>query len=1260
MIKHFIKGLIVLGCVALSFPARAAEGDNRTTTPTETNFYRIKSAYSSFSQTKMVYANGLNMSWKNLDEADPTSIWVFAPGSADGKYKLRSAYNGLYQQTRSGNSQDFLLGDTETEVTIHLKEGTTDQVYITNTYAMHCGGHGGGTGVSGTIVSWEQTPSSDAASFWYLECVDDDDAVLNTLKEYYLSSIAHLSPANQAKFADEVAVINNSGSSANQIVDAYLSIKNKLAEVISFVQIESESMLQTGGKYVVGVVGKHQTVWQPINPLCYKATDANTFGFEGKPDLDFSPEFIWTANVSSDYVCNNTTALHNGPHKVLQLSQNFNGTEKAIRLNASHTNVLAATTDRATFMEFVPIEATDFADELLFQLHINVHSSNSQNFQQIHSVAPSGNLGWYSRGSGAWDTNLLGSTAGLDDSYSGLHRVYMVIDSEDFPGAAEVLWNAFKEEECATSESDHYKQQVNAIQLPDISAYTNASTFINDLRKEFQKELFKLDADYTATITPLTVNYNTGNATGWNHTLTDWKGAFARIIAHNGTSEGLAGNITKLDNNTFDFRNGSVHTSRYVVECFNPAFSIIGVSFQASTTEASEYVTVDGEDIHLTSTPQTIIATTPDFVFHGNNKSVRVTDFTIKYRRTTTESAYPAESGWYSILSTHNLQPYAGKWAVNLERDVRQNDTNYYSLGVSDNFSNAPASNLIYIEVSGNNRYLKSSNGHFVNENGTSSRTRGGNTRFRSLDETNRAMQIGGYWDKFQPTADGVAYDLIGQSSGATAHRWAVFKENPEELYDIWTVSIAGAPNASAIQNDVRVQCTNAHNKGLGKVFNNGNFFIEKGATVTVNDFVADPLEDTSKCPVITINATTKTINVHYYTKQEFIDLYGTAVENTYAGYRNSALFDQELVDALIAEHKAEVAVAVGEDDVISAEDVAAADASVAPATFTDRYKQIRNTAVGKLVQFRNYDHKAYYFAVAPVSEESTSYRGVGLTDNTSINTLWQIESANADLGTIYLKNYGTGLWMQTVGARDTDVPAAASDPVSYEIEAYLISGTPVLGFKDTVNGSLKYLHQVTNNGNRLVKWNDPVGSPASGWTVTLADDDEFSEGFDVTYEQTDDRGLVMVFSHAQGVSMHDNYFDGHHSILIRKSSQNAHRVQARDGGDEATDEFLVTPDKFTYNSGRGTVSFPINEDGQLEDGQRYDVTIPAALVKIGDSKISKADNRTFTYSELETTGIKDVENAPEANVVYDLMGRRLAAPVKGLNIVNGKKTFIR
>ncbi|MCM1372585.1 MAG: hypothetical protein NC113_03105 [Bacteroides sp.] len=50
------------------------------------------------------------------------------------------------------------------------------------------------------------------------------------------------------------------------------------------------------------------------------------------------------------------------------------------------------------------------------------------------------------------------------------------------------------------------------------------------------------------------------------------------------------------------------------------------------------------------------------------------------------------------------------------------------------------------------------------------------------------------------------------------------------------------------------------------------------------------------------------------------------------------------------------------------------------------------------------------------------------------------------------------------------------------------------------------------------------------------------------------------------------------------------------------------------------------------------------------------------TYRGIDPTGIESInaDGSSTRDVYYDLSGRRLGAPKKGLNIINGKKVIVR
>ena len=73
------------------------------------------------------------------------------------------------------------------------------------------------------------------------------------------------------------------------------------------------------------------------------------------------------------------------------------------------------------------------------------------------------------------------------------------------------------------------------------------------------------------------------------------------------------------------------------------------------------------------------------------------------------------------------------------------------------------------------------------------------------------------------------------------------------------------------------------------------------------------------------------------------------------------------------------------------------------------------------------------------------------------------------------------------------------------------------------------------------------------------------------------------------------------------------------------------------------------------------DVTVPAGKCYISVSKSVQAPtSREFLSLGDEATGIKTVESVTERGVVYDLQGRRVAQPARGLYIENGKKIIIK
>ena len=87
--------------------------------------------------------------------------------------------------------------------------------------------------------------------------------------------------------------------------------------------------------------------------------------------------------------------------------------------------------------------------------------------------------------------------------------------------------------------------------------------------------------------------------------------------------------------------------------------------------------------------------------------------------------------------------------------------------------------------------------------------------------------------------------------------------------------------------------------------------------------------------------------------------------------------------------------------------------------------------------------------------------------------------------------------------------------------------------------------------------------------------------------------------------------------------------------------------------------------DGKLHNVASYvssnTLTIPACKAFLRYSGDSNARDLSLIFDDAETTGIQAVEKKLSDNALYfDLMGRRIAQPTKGLYIVNGKKIIVK
>lgn len=122
-----------------------------------------------------------------------------------------------------------------------------------------------------------------------------------------------------------------------------------------------------------------------------------------------------------------------------------------------------------------------------------------------------------------------------------------------------------------------------------------------------------------------------------------------------------------------------------------------------------------------------------------------------------------------------------------------------------------------------------------------------------------------------------------------------------------------------------------------------------------------------------------------------------------------------------------------------------------------------------------------------------------------------------------------------------------------------------------------------------------------------------------------------------------------YHTLEVTKQDDDSYRFLCGSQYDET----------FTGNDGE-IISLNVNVAGNIVDGD-YPITLK--YVKLTETDISKyylTEEVVSTLSVMGTTGVRNVSLNDDENRYYDLQGRHVVNPGKGLYIRNGKKTVVR
>ncbi|MCM1310971.1 MAG: hypothetical protein NC301_08110 [Bacteroides sp.] len=1062
---------------------------------------------------------------------------------------------------------------------------------------------------------------------------------------------------------------------------------------VRYIQLTSVNQMIEGGQYVIAAYNHHWGTGDNLDKRILMLYGSDSKFVKTDNAALSTDAAIWTAG-HTEVTC---TGMPHNQGRLFTLSQNGKFINQHTSGNKTENATTTTSNDVTNAFEFMVVNAPSgaSAENTYFAIHYNKISQATWMNKGIW-VDKDGQMGFGSMDQNATAINVTYGNSG--NKWSTYFLVYLPVVSDNLTAAATALWTGLVEDECYKGAGDTYVAKLRALPVPDAANLT-FENLEAEIKAAFDQALFEMDADLTFTFSAQYANFynEVGHAeSSFSCYAMGDNGSFVTMSAVlNSDHNHLLANMQKSSDNKFNLYNGhdveteEMYSALYTVESFFPAYRVTGLSFTASSATEGQTITKPGGTVvALTSEEQNITIPGNSFILNGSNQAVVIGDILVKLMATDTPNSIPSETGWYEVTlitgtrdsnAANNSVVAAGHKIHNTETPYRQSDTNFYSFKIAQE-GNKPAAKYIRFNVNGSSVKAQSANGLYVGHNGLSQRTEANNIQF--VEKENGTILIGpagtgsAHWVYWKPSGNNTEEaPFVGGGSSNTAHRWAIYKVDPTETYDIWSVTITGAPNATEVRDDVRVTCTNAANKGIASVYNNGYFFITKNTQLSDSDFTMAEYESEDLTPYITVDNANHTVTVTYLSKEEYIAHFKEVVESGFAPYVKEALFDSATVNGIVEESMSAID-SVTEDTPGSrlASEQAAQIKQIAVSEPTTAHVNSIFASVakadGKLVYFLNSSYANTYMTDQEVTGQNYTKRVWGKNEKYALNSLWKLEIADPAVPSFYIQNYGDGMYIQNFlrnGSAENDLPMVESkdDASVFTFEFYQGTTHSGFGIKDTENNSYHYLHAKGTNA-RLVKWSVPSQSnPASGWTTSLVEQEELE--FSTTMVNSKHQMTFVGAVPHSGVT-----YAEHHNIEIWATSA----VDVEEEETPAAPETLRRRAKTAYvASGEEPVSYGRISEATTADGNTtivlserlnegvYEVRIPAAIFMIGDKHNKQSVSTISVDEDGVPSGIDEVAAAGEpksADVIYDLQGRRLAKPVRGINIINGKKIYVK
>lgn len=598
--------------------------------------------------------------------------------------------------------------------------------------------------------------------------------------------------------------------------------------------------------------------------------------------------------------------------------------------------------------------------------------------------------------------------------------------------------------------------------------------------------------------------------------------------------------------------------------------------------------------------------------------------------------------GWYQIKETTGT-------GLTEETTAISNGTNYLcatnseikrqrgSYGVKLNgitSDNEPRS-YFYLKPTSNTGWysLQSINGHYFGAESlayTSSATIKGQVKLTLSDDAfcltteNRdnttTMYVIAYTDA--SFSENPYMGASSNSTNASKARYQLSKvADPEANFKAYTVTITGAAEGSSPCFNATVTCNSEKSKGIATVYNGGRFFVSKDATLTESDLT--PLGICGYDATVSVDESSKSIQVKYV--NVLADGSVVRIVNVQKdGSRWPLYFDSN--DGLKVDNMGSTSHNQSDYFIVKAD----GDSYAFVSAKTGEYLSYRGNGSATNGKVSTYDNNTSAFTVArAVASTSFPY-----TSNYPYNSFY-----------FYSPKRSTTQTDKTVGCFVVKSTGA--------FDGY---GSSV-GYEDAFS-NLFVLEPVTDynyqNVNLQAKNDKNYASVYLPYSFTLP------EGVEAYYGRTlnDDQSQITLTAIEREVVP-----KGTAVVLVSNSVSGAQTL--------APALNTTEPTAITDNKLHGTIETTNVADGQTIYGftGKYDeigfykwtgTQLPLGKAYLAvDNAQGAAMGFTLNFDDREVTGISNaIQTNKRDNVCYDLYGRRISQPTKGIYILNGKKVI--